>query len=112
MSASSRIHVHARTFAALITCVLASVAVPSAGAAPLACGEVITKDTTLQSDLTNCPGDGLVVGADEITLDLNELGQTLDHLQVHTLDGNDTVTVDPNVNTLIGVAVDLGLGQI
>ena len=37
--------------------------------------------------------------------------ETLDHLQVNTLDGNDTVTVDPNVSTLIGVAVDLGLGQ-
>ncbi len=36
---------------------------------------------------------------------------TLDHLQVNALDGNDTVTVDPNVSTLISVAVDLGLGQ-
>jgi hypothetical protein len=38
--------------------------------------------------------------------------ETLDHLQVNTLDGDDMVTVDPNVSTLIGVAVDLGAGQI
>jgi hypothetical protein len=37
--------------------------------------------------------------------------ETLDHLQVNTLDGNDRVNVDPNVGTLIGVAVDLGPGQ-
>ncbi len=30
---------------------------------------------------------------------------------VNTLDGNDRVRVDPNVSTLIGVNVDLGLGQ-
>ena len=37
--------------------------------------------------------------------------ETRDHLQVNALDGNDKVTVDPNVSTLIDVAVDLGLGQ-
>src|SRR5437762_1384317 len=40
-------------------------------AAPVSCGQVITKDTTLENDLTDCPGDGIVVGADKITLDLN-----------------------------------------
>src|SRR5215216_5795172 len=35
------------------------------------CGDVITRDTTLDSDLIDCPGDGLVIGADGITLDLN-----------------------------------------
>src|SRR5436190_24170581 len=35
------------------------------------CGDVITHDTTLDSDLIDCPGDGLVIGADNITLDLN-----------------------------------------
>jgi parallel beta-helix repeat protein len=32
---------------------------------------VITQDTKLDSDLLNCPGDGIVIGADGITLDLN-----------------------------------------
>jgi len=38
--------------------------------------------------------------------------ETLDHLQVNTLGGNDQVHVDPSVSALIGVAVDLGLGQV
>jgi hypothetical protein len=40
------------------------------GAGPR-CGDTITQDTRLTSDLTNCPGDGLVMGADDIRLDLN-----------------------------------------
>ena len=27
------------------------------------CGDVITQDTTLDSDLIDCPGDGIVIGA-------------------------------------------------
>jgi parallel beta-helix repeat protein len=34
------------------------------------CGATITSSTKLRADLTNCPGDGLVVGADNIRLDL------------------------------------------
>jgi parallel beta-helix repeat protein len=36
----------------------------------VACGATITSDTKLRADLTNCPGDGLVVGKDGITIDL------------------------------------------
>lgn len=35
------------------------------------CGEVITANTKLTSDLVNCPDNGIVIGADNITLDLN-----------------------------------------
>jgi parallel beta-helix repeat protein len=35
------------------------------------CGSVLTTDTTLSENLTNCPADGLVIGADDITLNLN-----------------------------------------
>jgi len=35
------------------------------------CGSVITENTTLDSDVGPCPGDGLVVTASNITLDLN-----------------------------------------
>ncbi|MFC1705017.1 LamG-like jellyroll fold domain-containing protein, partial [Nanoarchaeota archaeon] len=35
----------------------------------LDCGDTITEDTNLTEDLTNCAGDGLVIGADNITLD-------------------------------------------
>ena len=37
----------------------------------LSCGDTITADTTLEGDLTDCPSNGLVIGADDITLDLN-----------------------------------------
>lgn len=40
------------------------------------CGDVITQDTKLDSDLIDCPAHGIVVGADDITLDLN--GHTID----------------------------------
>jgi parallel beta-helix repeat protein len=35
------------------------------------CGDTITADTTLHRDLVNCPNNGIVIGADGITLDLN-----------------------------------------
>ena len=37
----------------------------------LGCGDTITADTTLDSDLVDCPNNGIVIGADDITLDLN-----------------------------------------
>ena len=35
-----------------------------------ACGQTVRHDVTLRGDLGPCPGDGLVVGADGITIDL------------------------------------------
>ncbi|MEN3316007.1 MAG: trimeric autotransporter adhesin [Acidimicrobiaceae bacterium] len=34
------------------------------------CGAVITANTTLTADVGPCPGDGIIIGADNITLDL------------------------------------------
>ena len=45
-------------------------------AVPVSCGETITTDTKLANDLTDCPENGIVIGADNITLDLN--GHTID----------------------------------
>jgi parallel beta-helix repeat protein len=42
----------------------------------VSCGDVITQDTRLDSDLIDCPGDGIVMAADNITLDLG--GYTID----------------------------------
>jgi large repetitive protein len=53
-------------------------------ASHLSCGDTITTNTTLDSDLVNCPNNGIVIGADNITLDLNG----------HTIDGDGTL-VDP-----------------
>ena len=49
------------------------------------CGDVITQDTTLDSDLVDCPGDGVVIGASGITLDLG--GRTIDGTDASGSDG-------------------------
>lgn len=35
------------------------------------CGDTITRSTTLTADLIGCPGNGLVIGADHVRLNLN-----------------------------------------
>jgi parallel beta-helix repeat protein len=55
-------------------------------ASSLSCGAAITTNTTLHADLTNCAGDGLVIGADNITLNLNG----------HTIAGDATPGTDPD----------------
>lgn len=48
--------------------------VSPAGAATVSCGQTITQDTVLDSDVGPCPTNlahGIVIGADNITLDLN-----------------------------------------
>jgi parallel beta-helix repeat protein len=37
----------------------------------LHCGDVLTEDTMLKNDLTNCRADGLIIGADGVMVDLN-----------------------------------------
>jgi parallel beta-helix repeat protein len=37
----------------------------------LSCGDTITADATLHHNLVNCPNNGIIIGADGITLDLN-----------------------------------------
>lgn len=66
----------------LSTIALAVIAIPSpvravahptgsfGAASTVSCGDTITTDTKLANDLIDCPGDGLVIGADDITLDL------------------------------------------
>ena len=65
-------------------------------AVPLSCGETITADTTLDSDLTKCAGPGIRIGADDITLDLN--GNTIagkgKGVGVNNTAGYDGVTIE------------------
>lgn len=63
---------------ALVLLPLRAQGVPPAQADMVQCGDTITTDTTLTNDLVDCPGLGLVIGADDVTLDLNG----------HTVDGN------------------------
>lgn len=64
-------HVSYERFARLLPAILALAAwlslIPAAG---YTCGLTITKDTTLGADLLGCEGDGIIVAADDVTLDL------------------------------------------
>jgi large repetitive protein len=70
---------------AFLLAVLAAILAPGPASAdqahPVRCGDTITRDTRLKNDLVNCPGNGIVIGADNITLDLNG----------HTVDGDGVV---------------------
>lgn len=72
----------------LIVALALSAAVGSASGRALgpqpSCGATITVNTKLTSDLVNCPNNGLVIGADDITLDLNG----------HVIDGDDAEFTD------------------
>ena len=59
------------------------------------CGDTITVDTTLDGDLVDCPNNGIVIGADDITLDLNG----------HRIDGDGTEFADCPKNTFCDVGV-------
>ena len=83
---------HAKVAATLISLavLLASVVVTlvafgesrAAAAQQLSCGDTITADATLHHNLVNCPNNGIFIGADNVTLDLN----------YHTIDGNGRAT--------------------
>jgi Tol biopolymer transport system component len=65
-----------RRLLGLLAALAVAVAFPALGpgqalASHVHCGDVITQDTTLDSDLIDCPGNGLVIGAPNITVDLN-----------------------------------------
>lgn len=60
--------------AAALALVGTTVVTTSAGAAVLSCGQVITQSTKLDNDVGPCPNNGahgIVIGASNITLDLN-----------------------------------------
>jgi hypothetical protein len=61
-----------RALVPLIVVAAAAAAAPAAAGeiAALACGDVVTADVTLSSSLEGCT-TGIVVGADNITVDLN-----------------------------------------
>ena len=69
---------------ALVTAGVTVLGSGQALASHVSCGDTITTNTTLDSDLLNCPNNGIMIGADNITLDLNG----------HTIDGDATL-VDP-----------------
>lgn len=78
----------------------ALVAAPAEGA--IFCGKTITADLTMKRDLNNCSGDGLVVGANGVRIDLNG----------HRIDGQDaTDTIGIHNPSFDGVVVK-GPGRV
>jgi parallel beta-helix repeat protein len=61
------------------------------------CGDTITADTTLHADLVDCPTEGLVIGADNITINLNG----------HTIDGDNALADCPG-----GFNCDVGISNM
>lgn len=56
---------------AVIAVAVAPAAARAAAPVSVACGQVVRVTTVLARDVGPCPGDGIIVGADGITLDLN-----------------------------------------
>lgn len=53
-----------------VVCLFAGFGGGQAFADVIGCGQTITRDSTLETDLV-CPADGIKIGADNVTLDLN-----------------------------------------
>ncbi len=90
--AKLRLHATRATLslAVILGLATAAVVVLSGGqalASHVSCGDTITTDTILHQDLIDCPNNGILIGADGITLDLN--GHLIDG------DGTQTAGCDP-----------------
>jgi parallel beta-helix repeat protein len=66
----------------------------AAAVQPLSCGDTITTDTTLHHNLVDCPNNGIIIGADNITLDLN----------YHRIDGDGAPTAGCEGDCDLGLA--------
>lgn len=79
------------------TALAASTVAPAMGheARRVGCGSVITTDTTLTADLVGCTRTGLVVGADNITVNLNG----------HTISGDGVPAADDDIHFDYGLLV-------
>ena len=74
--------------------------------------DLVTVNGTNSDDHVNVVGQGTQVDVSGLQTATRITGsQAADRLQLNTLDGNDTVTVDPSALSLIGVTTDLGAGQ-
>jgi parallel beta-helix repeat protein len=80
---------------AAIGCGLLALQATPAHASHVRCGDTLTADTTLDGDLVDCPNNGVVIGADGITLDLNG----------HRIDGDGTEFTDCPKNEICDVGV-------
>jgi len=75
--------------------VLLAMSGADAASKQLSCGDTITTDRRLDADLVDCPNNGVVIGADGVTLDLNG----------HLIDGDGTEFADCRGNDVCDVGV-------
>src|SRR5215468_4824974 len=72
------------------------------------CGQVITHNTHVKNDLVDCPGDGLVIGAANIKLNLG--GHTIDGVNNSAADGINNKGGFDNVKIEHGTVQQFGNG--
>jgi parallel beta-helix repeat protein len=97
----------------LLAAGLLAVTAPAARADEIICGQVLRTDTTLTNSLAGCAGDGLVIGAGGITVDLN--GHTVAGVGLGTgvrNDGHDDVTIRNGVVRDFDYGVVLNPGTV
>ena len=87
-----------------------AVGVSPAFATAVVCGQVITQTTKVSNDLTNCPGDGLVIGAAHIKLDLGKHVIDGDGVNAATDDGIDNTGGFDNVSIKGGKIQQFSVG--
>jgi parallel beta-helix repeat protein len=69
---------------------------PASARSPVHCGQVIKQDTTLKANLLNCPGRGLTIGANGVTLNL--AGHRIDGTNAR---GSEGIVVDGHSHVTI-----------
>src|ERR1044071_3831532 len=85
---------------AVIAAVFATFGAAPALATTVVCGQVITQSIKVSNDLTNCPADGLVVGANNIKIDLGH--HVIDGVSAAANDGIDNTGGFDNVKITHG----------
>jgi parallel beta-helix repeat protein len=85
--------------------------VPTADATHIACGARIEADATLDSDLLDCPGNGVVIGASGMTLDLAGHTITGGAVGIGIANGSGASGLTVRNGTVIGFRTGVAIGS-
>jgi large repetitive protein len=95
---------------AALAAVFLTIGASPALATTVVCGQVITQDTHVSNDLTNCRGDGVVIGAANIKLDLG--GHVIDGIHNPAAAGIANRLGFANVEIRHGTVQEFGFGVL